>query len=155
MDEAVSDFIKIDEIVIAIDRDIVSETIINAMKKKQYEHVEARIGRALLSAETTSSGLRILEIGAGLGYVGSALFQSGKVEKIISYEANPKLIGLIRQTHARNGVNSVVFNVILTNTDEGSSRISMPADFWAASTVGATKDERAYVVKKRIVAKGH
>ena len=125
--------IAIDDIKVAIDREIVSQTIIDAMKRRQYEHVEARIGGWLFDTPEIPSGQRILEVGAGLGFVGSSLFQSGKVEKIVSYEANPTLVPLIRETHRLNGVNSEVRNFLLGADSEGSGSIFVPTDFWAAS----------------------
>ncbi len=125
---------EIDGVTVAFDREIVSEKIIAAMKRRQYEHVEARIGGWLFDTDEVEPGQRILEIGAGLGYVGSSLSKSGKVEKLVSYEANPKLVPLIRETHRLNGANSEVRNFLLGSESTGEGSIFVPDDFWAAST---------------------
>ncbi len=131
--------IDIEDVKVVIDREIVSETIIAAMKRRQFEHVEARIGGWLFDTPEIPSGQRILEVGAGLGYVGSSLFKTGKVEKIVSYEANPKLLPLIRETHRLNGVNSEVRNFLLGAEGEGTGSIFVPDDFWSASGAASSR----------------
>lgn len=144
--------IAIDEVKVAIDREIVSKTIIDAMKRRQYEHVEARIGGWLFDTPEIPSGQRILEVGAGLGFVGSSLFKSGKVEKIVSYEANPRLIPLIQETHRLNGVNSEVRNFLLGADSEGTGSIFVPNDFWAASGTASSQAVEHFVPKASLQA---
>ena len=131
----------IEDISVAIDTKIVSDVIRAAMRRKQYEHVEARVGRALFETDEIQQGQRILEIGAGLGYVGSVLSSTGKVEQILSYEANPNLIPLIEETHRLNGVKSEVRNALLGDQNEGYGTLVVPEHFWAASTTGAKGQE--------------
>lgn len=135
------EIITIDKVQVAIDRSIVSSTIIAAMNKRQYEHVEARLGGQLFDTEEIGQGQVVLEVGAGLGYVGSALFLSGKIQSIISYEANPNLIPLLRETHRLNGVTSDVRNFILGEKSSGMGSIYVPEHFWAAQTERAVKGE--------------
>jgi hypothetical protein len=137
----------INEVKIAIDREIVSEVIIGAMNRRQYEHVEARVGGWLFDTDEIQPDQTILEIGAGLGFVGSSLSKSGKVKEIISYEANPKLLPLIRETHRLNGVNSEVRNILLGEDDEGTGSLFVPEHFWAAVT-GDTGKGTEYLVPK-------
>jgi FkbM family methyltransferase len=138
--------IDIDGTLIAIDRSLVSEVILGAMRKKQYEHVEARIGSALMNEASFPSGQVVLEVGAGLGYVGSCLFRTGKVDRVVAYEGNPSLVPLIKETHRLNGVQSDVRNAILGQRSEGSTDIFIPKDFWAASTAENPRAERVSVL---------
>ena len=135
--------IDIDGTLVAIDRTLVSAPILGAMAKKQYEHVEARIGTALLQEPQVTGGQVLLEIGAGLGFVGSCLFKTGKIARIEAYEANPNLIPLIRETHRLNGVVSRVCNAIVDGEASGDTTdFFVPADFWAASTRPRSSAER-------------
>ena len=67
-----------------------------------YEADEARaVGRCV------QPGFRVLELGAGLGYVGVLAALRTDPGSVLSVEANPDLIPAIRATHARNGVAGV------------------------------------------------
>jgi FkbM family methyltransferase len=137
--------VDIDGTLIAIDRTLVSEVILGAMRKKQYEHVEARIGSALMNEPSFPGGQILLEVGAGLGYVGSCLFRTGKVERLVCYEGNPSLIPLIKETHRLNGVRSEARNAILGERSDGTTDIYVPKDFWAASTAENPRADKVTV----------
>jgi FkbM family methyltransferase len=128
------EYIDIGGTSVAIDRSIVSEAILGAMAKRQYEHVEARIGAAMLEEDHFPGDQVLLEIGAGLGFVGSRLFKTGKINKIFSYEANAGLIPLIQETHSVNRVVSEVRHAVLGPEGGGDTEFFVPHDFWAAST---------------------
>lgn len=60
-------------------------------------------------------GDRVLELGGGLGYMSTLLSVKKKVEKVVSYEANPALIPYIHSVHAANDVTNVeVRNALLS-----------------------------------------
>lgn len=134
-----SEVVTMNEIKVAIDGEVVSDQITAAMNRRQYEYVEAHVGGWLYDTDEISPGQRILEIGAGLGFVGSSLNKSGKVEKIFSYEANPKLLPLIREAHQLNDVESEVRHFLLGEEDAGFGSIFVPEHFWAANTRTAGK----------------
>ncbi len=137
----------INDVKLAIDRQIVSAPILAAMDRRQYEHVEARVGGWLFDTDEIAAGQIILEIGAGLGFVGSSLNKSGKVEKIYSYEANPKIIPLLTETHRLNNVNSEIHNLILGQESSGTGSLFVPDHFWSATTHSIPKSTE-YKIKK-------
>ena len=81
----------------------------------KYERKELEIGTALLK-----TGDRIVEMGAGLGFVGGYLaFKRPSVE-LWSFEANPALIPHIQDMYALNNIDDrarVSNNVVLTGKD--------------------------------------
>lgn len=52
--------------------------------------------------------------------------------KVFTYEANPELMPLIRETHARNGGAPTVTNAMLAR-GEGEREFRLEDDFWASS----------------------
>ncbi len=49
-------------------------------------------------------GDRVLEIGAGIGVVGGVMARHSGAERILSFEANPQLIPVVRALYAMNGL---------------------------------------------------
>ncbi|MFW2543579.1 FkbM family methyltransferase [Primorskyibacter sp. 2E107] len=49
----------------------------------------------------------VLELGGGIGYMSTLLAAIKKVQRVVSYEANPALIPYIRSVHAANDVTNV------------------------------------------------
>jgi FkbM family methyltransferase len=74
----------------------------------------------------------VFEVGAGLGYLSAYCAKRTGSEKVFTYEANPELIPLIRETHARNGVAPTVTNALLARGD-GEREFRLEDDFWASS----------------------
>lgn len=120
-------FVSIGPIRIAIDPAVVSEKIMQVLRSGRYEGQEARIAVSVVEA-----GDVVLEIGSGLGYISSLLWQTGKVSALHCYEANPALIPLLTTTHRLNGVTSVVENCVLAERD-GSTDFFVKNHFWGSS----------------------
>jgi FkbM family methyltransferase len=74
--------------------------------------------------------------------VGSHLNRTGKIRHIHSFEANPKLIPLIRETHRLNGVSSDVVHGMVQSTAGEAGDFYVPADFWAASSKPNSRAEK-------------
>ena len=62
---------------------------------------------------------RVLELGAGIGFMSSYLCAVRKVAHVTSYEANPALIPYIRRMHAANGATQAVVHNALVTPDGG------------------------------------
>ncbi|MGR3541711.1 MAG: FkbM family methyltransferase [Hasllibacter sp.] len=69
------------------------------LRTDAYEQKEAE---AVLSQ--VRGGDTVLEIGAGLGFMSSLLAARCGAARVVSYEANPRMIPFVRRTHAANGV---------------------------------------------------
>nr|MDJ0822145.1 FkbM family methyltransferase [Paracoccaceae bacterium] len=69
-------------------------------------------------------GDTVLELGGGIGYMSTLLSVKKKVERVVTYEANPSLIPYIHSVHEANEVENVeVRNALL------APRAGPPVDF--------------------------
>ena len=108
---------------------ILTPPIAAAIRAGAYEVEEAREIPAIVRP-----GDRVLEIGAGIGFISTLLARQPEVERVIAVEANPALIPVIRQTHALNGVEGVeVLNAVLEPGGEGARAFYIRCDFWMSS----------------------
>lgn len=80
-----------------------------ALRDGNYERKECD---AVL--RVVQEGDRVLELGGGLGYMSTLLSVKKKVDRVVTYEANPQLIPYIHSVHEANGVDNVeVRNALL------------------------------------------
>ena len=124
--------------------EIVTPAIERPLRKGKYE------GGECLAVETVvGKGDRVLELGAGLGLVSTRAAMAEGVEKVVTFEANPALLPVIRETHRLNDVTGriEVINGVVTR---GEAPEVLPfyrrPDFWGsslASTPAGWTDEIA------------
>jgi FkbM family methyltransferase len=96
-----------------------------------YEKQEADCIR-----KAAQQGDRLLEVGAGIGYISTLASLSGNFESITIVEANPDLIPVIEQTHELNSVQARLINGAAVGEEViGDSKIPfyIRNDFWASS----------------------
>jgi FkbM family methyltransferase len=114
---------------IPIDPQAMSERAILGIRRGSYERYEAKLLRALLRP-----GDRVLELGGGVGFISSLAAQLVHGGRIVTVEANPQLIPVIRKAHALNGASVEIVNAAVTGKARGSSaRFFLRKDFWASS----------------------
>lgn len=106
---------------------LVSPGIAREIYLGDYETKEIEIISRRLSPDDV-----ILEVGAGLGYLSTYCAKRNGSDRVFTYEANPDLIPLIRETHAKNGVSPSLTNAMLA-TGDGEREFRIEADFWASS----------------------
>ena len=82
--------------------EIISPRIERQMRLGRYESGECKAAQKWIRA-----GDRVLELGAGVGLVGSAIASIEGVERVVSIEANIRLLELIAETHRINGIETV------------------------------------------------
>jgi FkbM family methyltransferase len=99
-----------------------------------YEADEARAASLCVR-----EGFRVLELGAGLGFVTAVCAQGTAPENILAVEANPALIPVIEDTLARNGAQgaTVLHGAVVPRADEGATAPFHVADEMQASRLGA------------------
>ena len=103
--------------------------------------IEAAITRDRFEAEEAAElpnivdyGDRILEIGAGIGFISAILDKNPKVNRIIAYEANPNLLPFMEELHDLNGVTKVERrNAVLSNDADAHKTFYLREDFWMGS----------------------
>jgi FkbM family methyltransferase len=116
-------------VAIALDPKVMSPRMLEVLRAARYERQEAR-----QVVNHLQPGDRVVELGAGVGFLSSLAYLQGKAAHIAAYEANPRLIPAIRQTHRLNGVTAEVHNaVIVPSADVTSLPFYIRNDFWASS----------------------
>ena len=114
-------------VLLPVKHGLVSPGIAREIYFGDYEAKEIEIISRRLAADDV-----VLEVGAGLGYLSAYCARHIGAERVFTYEANPELIPLIRETHARNGVAPTLINALLA-TGEGEREFHLEDDFWASS----------------------
>jgi FkbM family methyltransferase len=121
--------VKINGIELAIEPDVMSPAMIEVMRAGTYEGTEARE-----IARIVQPGERVVELGAGIGFVAITAMKTDKVNTLAAYEANPHLIPIIRKNALLNGVSFDVHNAIVdSRADTGTAPFYLRTDFWASS----------------------
>jgi len=124
-----NDYLTCKGIKIGYDPDIISENLVKHINAGVYEREESS-----LIAGTIQDNERILEIGCGLGYISALAMKTGRVEKLLGFEANPRLIPIIEQTWSLNEVEAVIRNNVIANTSSFQKvNFYVRQDFWASS----------------------
>lgn len=116
------------DVKIPVYEDIFSPNLLKSFTEGKYEHAEAReLGRIIQEGE------RILEIGAGVGFISTIASKNPLTASVRCYEANPQLIPIIREVHSLNEVRNVTIrNGVLAHGD-ASAKFYLRKDFWASS----------------------
>ncbi|MGL6210412.1 MAG: FkbM family methyltransferase [Paracoccaceae bacterium] len=89
--------------------------MIASINEGKYERHEIALGLAAIP-----QGARILEMGAGSGFVGAVLARNTHPQALLSVEGNPDLIPHIQALHAHNGLDHLLtlrHGVVLTAPD--------------------------------------
>lgn len=108
---------------------IITPAIETAILNDQFEAEEAAELPDILV-----EGERVLEIGAGIGFISTLLDRDDRVEKVLAFEANPGLMDYMARLHATNGVRKVErHNAVLTNDGDKSKTFYLREDFWMGS----------------------
>lgn len=113
---------------------LANDAIIEKLADGSYEGDEARaVDRCV------RPGFRVLELGAGLGYVGTLAALKTQPENVFSIEANPDLLPVIRANHARNGVANVslMHGAVVGQAAEGETAQFHIAGGFTGSRLGA------------------
>lgn len=104
-----------------------------------YEADEAKAAKLLLQ-----DGDTVLEIGGGCGFLSAYVAKLGRAARVLSVEADPDLIPIMRQTHALNAVAVETFNEILADSP-GSMDFYVCKDFWVSSCAPTVHEIRHQV----------
>lgn len=133
-----------------IDRSILSPYMELTLAAGRYERRERELANRIIR-----NGDVVLELGAGLGFIGACLRRYSGAGKIISIEANPRLIPYIRRVHSLNGIEEVEVLHGVVVPDRGAPA-TIPfycrRDFWASSLDGTTPFEREVEVTSFVLS---
>ena len=116
-------------VLIPLEPSIITPAIESAISAGRFEQEEARELPLIVDY-----GDKVLEIGAGIGFISTLLARMQKVSKVIAYEANPGLMPFMADLHDLNGVNRIDRrNAVLTNDGDASKTFYLRHDFWMGS----------------------
>jgi len=116
--------------------------------EKRLRHNRYEGGETTKSAIAVCEGDRVIELGAGIGYLSSFVCTNSKPEQYIAIEANPDLIPVIAEAHRLNGIEDVqILNGILTDQSEERFDFYLRAEFWASSM---EPDSRPYMRVEKV-----
>ncbi len=124
-----SGVIDVDGIKIPDNRNVISDKVRFSMQNGRYEVGEVNKALGLLGAND-----RVLELGAGIGFVSAAVCKLGNPESYLAIEANPELIPVIEETWKLNKVTRAKALNGLVTRDGGATRdFYVRPDFWGSS----------------------
>jgi FkbM family methyltransferase len=120
-------------VVIPLDPAVITPAIHRAIVAGAFEAEEAR-----QIPHIVRPGDRVLEIGAGIGFISTLLSRQRRVSRVIAVEANPFLIDYMTRLHGCNRVRKVKrLNAVLTNDTQPSATFYLRRDFWMGSLAPA------------------
>lgn len=120
--------IEMDGIALGVDRRVVAPAILRGFAEGDYELREATAAAALVRP-----GDRVLELGAGVGYVAVATLARQPDVVWHAVEANPALVPLIEENRRLNGVSFTIENAAWGDRDGPVALHGSRRGFWAAS----------------------
>lgn len=97
--------IDISGIKLEVDRRRLPSSVVRALYKERYEEREAALVNRVLVP-----GDRVLEIGAGIGFISLLCAKRCGADSVLSYEANPDNEALIRRNFELNGLQPLLRN---------------------------------------------
>jgi FkbM family methyltransferase len=116
-------------VLIPADPRVITPAIRAAMLAGQFEAEESS-----QIPHIVRPGDRVLEIGAGIGFISTLLAREPRVSRVIAVEANPLLLDYMGRLHAANQVRKVRrVNGVLTNEPVASTTFYVRRDFWMGS----------------------
>lgn len=117
---------------------IITPAIASPMRRNRYEGAEIKALREILKF-----GDRVLELGAGVGVLSTVAAACDGVEDVVTIEANPEMIPLIRETHSLNrSKNVTVLNGVVSSRTAEVSDFYLRENFWSSSM---EPDSRPYL----------
>lgn len=103
--------------------------LLKALTTGSYEKDEVRLLKDYVQPEDV-----VLELGAGIGFMGCVAQTFIKCKQYVSFEANPNLIEIIRNNMQRNNVVFDIRNAVLMDESSEVDFYITPA-FWASSLI--------------------
>lgn len=110
-----ADFIECRGVKLPRDARVISDKIARRLQRDMYETPEVLgLSRYIKPSD------RILELGAGIGFVSSYVATQLEARQVTCVEANPALCGYIRRVHEANGVTQaeVINTIALSGEDD-------------------------------------
>lgn len=128
-DDIAAEEVEIGGIRIPLDRRIMSDLIVESLRAGRYEMGEARVLPRLVR-----QGERVVEVGAGIGFLTALIARRTPAELVVAIEANPRLQAYIAALHRLNGVKAILRHALVTpEPAAGPATLFVHHDLWASS----------------------
>ena len=110
-------------------REVITPRIERQMRLGNYE-----AGECEAAAKFVRRSDRVLELGGGIGLISSIVAKIDGVEKVVSVEAHPGLLDVIRETQRLNDVeNAELRHGVVAEKDGQDVMFYLRPDFWGSS----------------------
>lgn len=106
-------------------------------ERKELDVIERRL----------QPGDTVMEIGAGIGFLSAYCARVLGNERVFAYEANPALLALIEEVHARNKVRPRIVQALL-GAGDGERDFFVEPDYWASSLVRRSAAARCVRIRQ-------
>ncbi len=124
---------QLNEVTLVLPEPLATPKIVQKLEAGKYEGFEARAARMRVKP-----GHRVLELGGGMGYVGSVCAAITGGENVVTVEANPDMLPVIRANLDRNGHQNatLVHGAVTGNGADGDVlEFRRGKAFWGSSIV--------------------
>lgn len=126
---------------------VISDHMLQVMKKGFYEHIEVRTIRNIFKKDDI-----LLEVGAGIGVLSTVAATIAPPQSITVVEANPELAAVIAETHRLSGVDGIqiLSGIGVADSSKGEETFYLRKHFWASSLLppAAGEDVRQVAVPR-------
>jgi FkbM family methyltransferase len=123
-------------------RDIIQGRIRRLLRTNEYEAKETHCALRVVRA-----GDRVIELGAGIGYMSTLVATKREIESVHAFEANPHLIPYIQQVHAANGLENAKVVHGLLGPEAGEADFYVRPNILASSLTPPEGEEPGHPVK--------
>jgi FkbM family methyltransferase len=119
---------------LSLPAEVTTPPLARRLREGSYEADEARAAK-----HCVKEGFRVLELGAGIGYVTALCGRRTAPENILAVEAHPGMVPVLEDTLARNGAAgaTVLHAAVVPSAEEGRTVAFHLADEFPASRLGA------------------
>jgi SAM-dependent methyltransferase len=113
---------------------VTAPLVVERLRDGSYEADEANAAERCVK-----DGFRVLELGAGIGYVTAICARRTAPENVLAVEANPALIPVIESNLARNGAQgvTVLHGAVVARAEEGQKASFRVQDHFPASRLAS------------------
>lgn len=122
--------VTLDDIALDLPDSIATPALIERLQIGHFEADEAAAARA-----RAAPGMKVLDLGAGLGFVSSILARRVGAENVLAVEANPAMVPVLRGTLDRDGHRAarVMHAAVTGGEGRGTARFHVPRAVLGAS----------------------
>lgn len=122
--------VTLDEITLDLPKPIATPALMARLTEGAFEATEAAAARARVA-----EGMRVLDLGAGVGFVANILARGAGAAGVLAVEANPAMIPVLERNLANNGHGAarVLHGAVTGGDGGGSCRFQVPRAALGAS----------------------